>query len=63
MEGVEVTEEFAYEVSAGAHTFRPDDTELLEEYNEHLEELMDSGEFLEIIEEYGFTEQELPIRR
>lgn len=60
MEGVEVTEEFAYELSAGATAFRTEDTELLEEYNEHLEELKDSGEFLEIIEEFGFTEQEVP---
>lgn len=60
MEGVEVTEEFAYELSAGATAFRPADDELLEEYNEHLEELKESGEFLEIIEEYGFTEQEVP---
>lgn len=60
MEGVEVTEEFAYELSAGATAFRPEDTELLEEYNEHLEELKESGELLEIIGEYGFTEVELP---
>lgn len=60
MEGVEVTEEFAYEISAGATAFRPDDAELLEEYNEHLAELKDSGELLDIIGEYGFTEEELP---
>lgn len=60
MEDVEVTEEFAYEISAGATAFRPDDAELLEEYNEHLAELKDSGELLDIIGEYGFTEEELP---
>lgn len=60
MEGVEVTDEFAYEISAGATAFRPEDTELLDEYNEHLAELKESGELLDIIGEYGFTEDELP---
>ena len=29
-------------------------------YNDHLAELKESGEFLEIISEFGFTEEEVP---
>lgn len=60
MEGLEVTEPFAHTVSVGAHTFRPEDDELREEFNEHLAELKESGEYLEIVSEFGFTEAEMP---
>lgn len=60
LEGVEVTEEFAHEVSAGSTVFPQGDAELLDEYNEHLAELKESGEFLDIISEYGFTEDAVP---
>ncbi|MGO1550353.1 MAG: transporter substrate-binding domain-containing protein [Nesterenkonia sp.] len=60
MDGVEVTDAFAHEVSAGSTVFRTDDEELLSEYNDHLAELKESGEFLDIISEFGFTEEEVP---
>ncbi|KUG58611.1 transporter substrate-binding domain-containing protein [Nesterenkonia jeotgali] len=65
MDGVEVTEGFVHEMDgvmqygAGSTVF-PQGSELLEEYNEHLAELKESGELLEIIGEYGFTEAEIP---
>lgn len=60
LDGVEVTDSFAHELSVGAHTFRPDDEELLEEFNGHLAELKESGEYLELVSEFGFTEDEMP---
>ncbi len=44
----------------GAAAFRIDDDELREAYNEKLQELKDSGELLNIISEFGFTEADLP---
>ncbi|NYJ16805.1 transporter substrate-binding domain-containing protein [Nesterenkonia sandarakina] len=64
-EGVEVTEGFVHDMDgtlqygAGSTVF-PQGSEMLEEYNEHLAELKESGELLEIIGEYGFTEAEIP---
>ncbi|MBE1514550.1 transporter substrate-binding domain-containing protein [Nesterenkonia halotolerans] len=64
-EGVEVTEGFVHDMDgtlqygAGSTVF-PQDSDMLEEYNEHLAELKESGELLEIIGEYGFTEAEIP---
>ncbi|MDR8018324.1 transporter substrate-binding domain-containing protein [Nesterenkonia aerolata] len=60
MDGLEVTDAFSHEISVGAHTFRPEDTELIEEFNEHLAELKESGEYLDIVSEFGFTEAEIP---
>ena len=60
LDGVDVTDAFAHEVSAGSTVFRFDDDELMNEYNENLAELKDSGEYLEIISEFGFTEDEVP---
>lgn len=60
MDGLEVTENFAHEVSAGSTVFRFADDELLGEYNEVLADLKDSGELLNIIGEYGFTDEEIP---
>lgn len=60
IDGLEVTDSFAHELSVGAHAFRLDDQELIDEYNEHLGELMDSGEYLDLVSEFGFTEDEMP---
>lgn len=60
MDGVEVTDAFAHEVSAGSTVFRFEDDEFMDEYNEHLTEVKESGEFLDIISEFGFTEDEVP---
>src|SRR5699024_4712066 len=58
---VEVTEAFVHEVGAGSTVFPADaDQEMLDEYNEHLAEIKESGEFLEVIEPFGFTEAEVP---
>ncbi|MBB6450696.1 polar amino acid transport system substrate-binding protein [Geomicrobium halophilum] len=42
------------QVAYGAAVFREDDDELREAYNESLQELRESGEIAEIIEEFGF---------
>lgn len=60
MEGVEVTDSFELEIGAGSTVFAQGDDELLEEYNEHLAELKESGELLELMEPYGFTEDHIP---
>lgn len=44
----------------GATVFRQDDDDFREAFNEELEKMKESGELLEIISEFGFTEQELP---
>ncbi|MGO1181511.1 MAG: transporter substrate-binding domain-containing protein [Micrococcaceae bacterium] len=65
-EGLEVTEPFVQEVDgvmqygAGSTVFRQDDTELLDEYNEHLAELKANDELGSIIGEFGFTDAEVP---
>lgn len=66
-EGVplEVTEPFVPEVDGqpqegcGGYGFRMQDSELVDEFNVHLLEMKESGELLETMEEYGFTEEEL----
>ncbi|KMK77677.1 ectoine/hydroxyectoine ABC transporter substrate-binding protein EhuB [Alkalihalobacillus pseudalcaliphilus] len=49
-------------VAYGAAVFADSDEgrELRDEYNEHLQELIDSGELLEIISEFGFGEDNVP---
>jgi len=65
-EGLEVTEPFVQEIDgvkqygAGSTVFRQNDTETLNEYNEHLSELKSSGELGEILGEHGFTDAEVP---
>lgn len=66
--GVETVEPFMAEidgvtqVSAGATVFRPDDTELLEAYNEQLDQIVgDEQRFLDIVGEFGFTNAERPV--
>lgn len=44
----------------GATAFRPEDEDFVKAFNEELEELKESGELLEILIEFGFTEDELP---
>ncbi len=44
----------------GASAFRLDDTKLRDAFNKELEKLKDSGELLNIISPFGFTESELP---
>lgn len=65
--GVETTGGFVAEIdglrqiSAGSTVFRPDDTDLLEAYNEELEKIVgDPARFEEIVGEFGFTEAERP---
>lgn len=44
----------------GAAAFKKGDDELLNAYNEELKKLKDSGELLNIISDFGFTEADLP---
>jgi polar amino acid transport system substrate-binding protein len=44
----------------GGFAFRPSDEELRVEFNEHLVDIHESGEWLDIVEPYGFGEAELP---
>lgn len=44
----------------GAAGFRKEDTELRDAYNVELAKMKESGELLQILKTFGFTEQELP---
>jgi len=44
----------------GASAFRQADTEFVEAFNAELEKMKESGQLLEILEQFGFTEDELP---
>ncbi|MFM1650771.1 ectoine/hydroxyectoine ABC transporter substrate-binding protein EhuB [Brevibacillus sp. B_LB10_24] len=44
----------------GAAAFRKEDQDFLKAYNSELQKLKESGRLLEILEPFGFTEQELP---
>jgi hypothetical protein len=44
----------------GSAAFRHEDTYLIEAYNRELDKLKESGRLLEIFQEFGFTEHELP---
>ncbi|MNF04027.1 hypothetical protein D3C80_2034530 [compost metagenome] len=44
----------------GATAFRFGDEAFQAAYNEELEKMKQSGELLEILQQFGFTEQELP---
>ena len=44
----------------GAAAFRKEDEDFVKAYNAELEKLKESGELLEILKPFGFTEQELP---
>ncbi|GAA0364147.1 ectoine/hydroxyectoine ABC transporter substrate-binding protein EhuB [Bacillus horti] len=66
-ESIEIVEDFIQpEIDGesvrgfGSAAFRQADQDFVEAYNEGLAELMESGELLEIYEEFGFTDEELP---
>lgn len=44
----------------GAFTFRKDDTEFINAFNAELQKVKDSGEWLKIVEPFGFTEVNVP---
>ncbi|MFB9274370.1 ectoine/hydroxyectoine ABC transporter substrate-binding protein EhuB [Cohnella cellulosilytica] len=44
----------------GAAVFRKEDGDFREAFNAELQKLKESGELLDILQEFGFTEQELP---
>ncbi|MGH3664144.1 MAG: ectoine/hydroxyectoine ABC transporter substrate-binding protein EhuB [Micromonosporaceae bacterium] len=46
--------------TSGASVFRVGDTSILDAYNEGLAKLKESGELLEILKPFGFTEEEMP---
>ncbi|WP_109474434.1 transporter substrate-binding domain-containing protein [Ornithinimicrobium cavernae] len=65
--GVETTDAFVAEIdglkqiSAGSTVFRPEDTALLEAYNEELAKIVgDEQRFVETVGEFGFTDAERP---
>jgi polar amino acid transport system substrate-binding protein len=47
-------------INYGATVFRDTDEDFIEAFNQELDNLKESGELLEIIEEFGFTEEDLP---
>jgi polar amino acid transport system substrate-binding protein len=47
-------------IGYGAAVFHPDDQELVDRYNEVLAEFKESGKLLELMEPFGFTEENLP---
>lgn len=63
---VEVTQGFTPvidgkpEIQAGAFVFRREDDSLREEFNRALRELHDSGEWVRIVQPFGFTQENLP---
>ncbi|MGV0717910.1 ectoine/hydroxyectoine ABC transporter substrate-binding protein EhuB [Mycolicibacterium sp. XJ662] len=63
---LEVTEGFVpvvdgeKQIQAGGFVFRQGDDGLVEEFNTELEKLHSSGQWLEIVEPFGFTEDNLP---
>lgn len=66
-ENVERVEDFTQPVidgeeviNYGATVFRDADQDFIDAFNDELENLKETGELLEIIEEFGFTEEDLP---
>jgi len=67
MDDVETTEAFVQEIDgveqigAGATVFRQEDSDLLEAYNEELAKITgDEGTYLDLVEPFGFTAENLP---
>ncbi|WP_417512226.1 transporter substrate-binding domain-containing protein [Microbacterium sp.] len=67
MDDLETTEAFVQvidgveQIGAGATVFRPDDTALLEAYNEELAKITgDEQSYLDLVEPFGFTAENLP---
>jgi polar amino acid transport system substrate-binding protein len=64
--GVEVTSGFfpvingEEVISAGAFVFRPGENDILDAFNTELTALHESGEWLRIVEPFGFTQDNLP---
>ncbi|WP_166999027.1 transporter substrate-binding domain-containing protein [Paramicrobacterium fandaimingii] len=65
--GVETTDAFVQvidgveQIGAGSTVFRQDDTELLDAYNKELANITgDPEEYMSLVGEYGFTEENLP---
>ncbi|MDQ0209211.1 ectoine/hydroxyectoine ABC transporter substrate-binding protein EhuB [Alkalicoccobacillus murimartini] len=65
-DNIEIVEDFEQPVidgeevyGYGAAVFHPDDEDLRDAYNEKLEELKESGRVLEIMEPFGFTEDNM----
>ncbi|WP_437583978.1 ectoine/hydroxyectoine ABC transporter substrate-binding protein EhuB [Paramicrobacterium sp. CJ85] len=65
--GVETTDAFVQvidgveQIGAGSTVFRKSDKELLEAYNKELEKITsDPDEYMSLVGEYGFTEENLP---
>ena len=48
------------QIQAGGFVFRQGDDELVDEFNTQLQNLQDSGEWLRIVEPFGFTEDNVP---
>lgn len=48
------------QLGVGAAVFRKGDDELREAYNAELKKILEDGTWLELVEEYGFTEAEMP---
>jgi polar amino acid transport system substrate-binding protein len=48
------------QIQAGGFVFRQGDDQLVEEFNTQLNELQDSGEWLRIVEPFGFTKDNVP---
>jgi len=63
---LEITEGFVPEIDgkeqiqAGGFVFRKGEDDLLNEFNKHLTELHESGEWLKIVEPFGFTKDNYP---
>ncbi|MBB0229706.1 ectoine/hydroxyectoine ABC transporter substrate-binding protein EhuB [Streptomyces calidiresistens] len=63
--GVEVTEPFVpvvdgeEQLGAGGFAFRPDETALRDAFNTELHDLKATGRLLELVEPYGFTEEDM----
>jgi polar amino acid transport system substrate-binding protein len=47
-------------ISAGGFVFRPGENDILEAFNTELTALHQSGEWLRIVEPFGFTQDNLP---
>lgn len=67
LDDVETTDAFVQEIDgveqigAGSTVFRQEDTDLLEAYNEELAKITaDEGSYLDLVEPFGFTAENLP---
>ncbi len=69
VEGVEALEPFVYTVDGeeqlgcGGYVFRQEDEEFRDEFNQVLNEMLDAGEILPLIEEFGWSQTEIDLAR